>query len=141
MDAECAKNLLDILIENSLRILRAGFGVNWAEATFFNIIDLVRSTPTLKEYFLERVRISLSFRDPGRLEPDGLPRELIELATHELRWIEFQNLANKRIQEFFGGDTSLAMGDIVQAVAEAYDENWRDREFYSRYTGKTIPQK
>ena len=49
MDSVSARKLLDIQIENALRILSAGFGVNHAEATFFDTIQLLREEITLKQ--------------------------------------------------------------------------------------------
>lgn len=135
MEPAVANTLLDTLIENSLQILRAGFGMNWVESTFFDIILLLRQENALKAPFLEKVRATFAKRDPGSLDVGTVPRELIELVAHELRWRELQELANKRIEQFFGGDTRLAVGDVAHSISKAYDDNWRDREFYQRYRG------
>ncbi len=136
MDTNNAKELLDILIENSLRILRAGFGVNAAESAFFDSIDLIRANPFLKAYFLEKVRLTFASSDPGRLDVGTVPRELIELAAHELQWYEFRHYADERIQKVFGGRLASAAGDIAAGVIDAYAQNWSDREFYKRYSKK-----
>jgi hypothetical protein len=133
MESTAAIELIDILVENALRIMRAGFGVNRAESTFFEIIDLLREDTTLKAHFLDKVRITMAMRDPGRLEPGMVPKELIELAAHELRWREFQQLAQQRIADIFGGDEALAIGDLAQHIPEALKDYWADREYYDRY--------
>jgi hypothetical protein len=134
MNSEWARKLLDLLVENSLRILRAGFGVNSVESVFFDIIGLLRSHPTLKPYYLERVRATLMLPDPGLLDAGMLPRELIELSAHELQWDELRHLANERIQRVFGNDSALAVGDIAQTVLGAFRSDWPDREFYRHYS-------
>ena len=58
MDSAFAKKLLDVLIDNALRILGAGFGVNWAESTFFDIVRLLQRESNLRGYFLERASAS-----------------------------------------------------------------------------------
>lgn len=134
MNIEFARTLLDILVENALRVLRAGFGVNWAESVFFDILDLLRAQPALKAYFLEQVKATLSLPDPGRLDAGMLPRELIELASHELRWEELRQIANDRIRDVFGGDSTAAVSDVAHAMLEAFEPDWPDREFYKRYS-------
>lgn len=134
MNFECAQTLLNILVENSLRILRAGFGLNWVESVFFDILDLLRAQPALKADFLERVKATLVLPDPSRLDAGMLPRELIELAAHELQWEELRQLANERIRGVFGGDSALAVSDVAQAMLGAFKADWPDREFYKRYS-------
>jgi hypothetical protein len=133
MDAEYSRALLDILIENASRILLARFGLDRAEATFFDIIDLLREDPSLKEDFLARVRTTLERRHPWGSDEGSVPRELIELAAHELRWPEFKELAEARLRDIFKGDSSLASSDMVRSIPAAYDDDWEDREFYRRY--------
>ena len=87
----------------------------------------------MKEYFLERVRKSFASRSPEQLNSGTVPIELIELVAHEMRWPELLKLAQERIGRFFGGDEKLAIGDISRRLAEAYEDNWQDREFYSHY--------
>lgn len=133
MDSAFAKKLLDVLIDNALRILGAGFGVNWAESTFFDIVRLLQRESNLRGYFLERASATFSQIVPGRLDPGMVPVELIELVAHELRWPEFQVLARKRIEDFFGGDENLATGDVAQRVTQAFEHDWQDQEFYEHY--------
>lgn len=133
MDVDFAKKLLDVLIDNSLRILAAGFGVNWAESSFFDTVRLLRQEPSVKDYFLERVRSTFAIPAPGRLDPGTVPTELIELVAHELRWPELQQMAVQRISNLFGGDVALAQGDIAGRLPDAYKDGWPDREFYERY--------
>lgn len=133
MDTEKAVELLDILIENSNRILRAGFGLNYTESSFFVIIDLLRSNLNLKEGFLCRVSLALNQRDPGNLGPGVLPQELIELVAHEMRWVEMNRLAEKRVQDFFYGDWSFTVSDISQKIIDAQSYGWEGRDFYAYY--------
>ena len=133
MDVASAKKLLDILIENALRILSAGFGVDSAESSFFDIVGLLRREIALKGYFLEKVHTMFSMPDPGRLDAGMVPKEIIELVAHELRWNELRDLADKRIEDYFRGDAARAIGDIAHNIAAAYDDNWADREFYESY--------
>jgi hypothetical protein len=72
-------------------------------------------------------------RAPGRLDAGTVPIELIELVAHETRWPELQELAQQRIDKFFGGDATLAVGDVAHRLSEAYDDNWQDRDFYQHY--------
>lgn len=134
MNPEYARVLFELLVENSLRILRAGFGVNWVESAFFDIIDLLRAQPALKAHFLQRAKATLTSPDPGLLSTGMLPRELLELAAHELRWMELRELANDRIRKVFRGDTALAVSDVSHAMLEAFRPDWPDREFYRRYS-------
>lgn len=133
MDANFSQKLLDVLIENALRILAAGFGVNWAESSFFDIVRLLQKEEVLKEYFLERVRTTFAMSSPGSLDPGTVPTELIELVAHEFRWPELQVLAQQRINTVFGGDAMLAIGDVAHRLQEAYKDDWQDREFYEHY--------
>ncbi len=134
MNVEFARALLDILLENALRILRAGFGVNQVESVFFEILDLLRTHLDLKTYFLEKVAVTLALPDSGGLEVGLIPRELIELAAHELQWEELRQLAYKRVHDVFRGDSELAVSDVSQAILEAFNADWPDREFYKRYS-------
>lgn len=133
MNSDSAKKLLDIQIENAFRILDAGFGVNQAEAVFFDIVRLLHEECVLKQYFLERVNITFSFPDVGSLIPGMVPGDLIELIAHEFRWVEFLDLADKRIRVFFSGNAVLAVGDVSHRVTEAFRDDWPDREFYRHY--------
>lgn len=133
MEINLSKKLLDILIENSLKILSAGFGLNWVESAFFEIVRLLRQEEKLKDYFLDRSRATLLMKDPSRLDVGMVPIELIELVTYEFRWPEMRKIAEDRIDKKFSGDKKLAIGDIVSRVFEAYDDNWRDKEFYEHY--------
>jgi hypothetical protein len=133
MDASFSRKLLDLLIENALRILAAGFGVNWAESSFFDIIRLIRQEEILKEHFLERVRATFAMPAPGCLDLGTVPTELIELVAHEFRWPELQQIAQHRINTVFGGDAMLAIGDVAHRLPDAYQDDWQDREFYEHY--------
>jgi hypothetical protein len=133
MDAEFAQKLLDILIDNSRRLLSAGFGVNWTESSFFDAVRLLREETCLKDYFLDKVRFTFASAEPGNLMPGAIPVELIELVAHELRWPELQVLANERLKDRFGGDIALASGDIALRLSDAYQDDWQDREFYEHY--------
>lgn len=133
MDVESSRKLLEILIDNASRILRAQFGVDRAEATFFDIIELLREEPALREGFLVMVHKTLERRDPSGLGEGDVPRELTELAAHELRWPEFQTLAGERLQRVFRGDAALAINDVAHSIGETYRDDWEDREFYRRY--------
>src|SRR6478752_2465137 len=139
MDAHFARKLLDVLIENSRRILAAGFGVNWAESSFFDTVRLLRQEDSTKSHFLERVRSTFAMPAPGGLDPGVVPTELIELVAHELRWPELRELAVERINTHFHGDATLAVGDIARRLPDAYEDRWQDREFYERYTTFTPP--
>lgn len=133
MDRESSKELFEILVDNSKRVLRAGFGLNQVESTFFDIIELLQNNSSLKEDFLASARISMEARDPGVLDAGILPKELIELVAHEMRWTEIRSLAEMRLQSMFSGKRELAAGDIALSVMDAFDDDWPDREFYRRY--------
>lgn len=132
MDTAAAKQLLEILIENCRRIL-LHFGIGQAESTMFEVIELLRSEPELKVYFLEKVEFTFEERGGWGLEQGCVPRELIELAAHELQWGEFHSIAEKRLYRFFHGDRSLAASDIAIAISDAFRPEWEDRMFYRRY--------
>lgn len=134
MDIQFSTKLLNLLIENGLRVLAAGFGVDWAEGSFFDVVRLLREEKDLKPYFLDRVRATMLSPAPGQLEPGTVPPELIELVAHELRWPELLEIARLRIDKVFRGDATLAVGDIAWHLPKAYDDAWEDREFYHRYT-------
>ena len=110
-----------------------GFGVDRAESSFFDVVDLLREEESLKAHFLERVRTMLEKRDAGSLEPGSVPKELIQLVAHELRWREIESLSRRRVDLFFHGDPLLAVGDIACGISAAFDDDWEDREFYRRY--------
>jgi hypothetical protein len=133
MDPTVVRALLDILIENAVRILHAGFGVDRAESTFFDIVRLLREESTLKTFFLKRVRATLLVAEPGGVDPGLIPIELIELVAHELRWKELKELAAERIDNRFGGNATSAIGDVAHHISEAFADDWPDREFYEHY--------
>jgi hypothetical protein len=62
-----------------------------------------------------------------------VPPELIQLIAHEFRWREIEKLAQQRIDHYFGGDASLAVGDVAHGISEALRDDWQDREFYGHY--------
>jgi hypothetical protein len=132
MKLERSEKLLHILIENSMRLLRSGYGMNNVESTFFEIIDLLRSNPDLKNSFLKMAEVTMSSNEPGLLDPGMAPRELIELVAHVLQWDEIRSLSEERIRTIFNGDRDSARGDISINVINAFDKSWEDREFYVR---------
>ena len=133
MNQEYSTRLLDLLIENGRRILGAGFGLNYAEGSLFDVINFLRQEGDLKDHFLQRAKAAFALREPNGLEPGSVPTELIELVAHELRWPEFRELSQERVNKFFGGDLRLARGDLAAHVLDAYSDDWKDRIFYKRY--------
>jgi hypothetical protein len=138
MDIEYAKKLMDILIENSVRILRAGFGVNAAESAFFTVITLLKEKPDLKTYFLARTISTLSLSELGYLTEGEIPEELLDLVAHETRWDEMKAIAEKRIRDIYHGNSNDAVGDVAQRIIEALSDNWPDREFYKHYQASRL---
>jgi hypothetical protein len=132
MDFSAAEQLLTIYIENARRVLAAHYGVDRAERSFFDVIELLREEPKLSSPFLQAVRDSFIKHDPRSLD-NGVPRELVELATHELRWPEFGEIARERIEVRYRGDQARAASDPAMSVLAAYDPAWEDREFYRNY--------
>jgi hypothetical protein len=55
------------LADNSNRLLQAGFGLNHVESTFFEIVDLLKDNPFLKEKFLAKTEASMAEFDPATL--------------------------------------------------------------------------
>lgn len=133
MEPHCAVQLLGILIDNARRILDGGFGVDRAEHAFFQVIDFVDEEPVLRPGFLDLVQRTLRDRSPSGLDEGQVPRELIELAAHELRWPEFRILAEERRERFFGGSRSFAASDPAESILKALEDDWEDRDFYTRY--------
>lgn len=128
LDLEHAENLLIILIENCRRILSANFGVDRAEAAMFEVVDLVREHPGLRQLLLAKVKSALAKDLGAENSPDEIPSELIELAAHEFRWPEFVTLASDRVARF-----PNAWCDTGRRIADAMVDGWEDREFYRRY--------
>jgi|GEM_PF-1559024 len=133
MDDANKLRLMDILVENINRILSAGFGLNEVEAAMFEIVELLRTNPQLKEDALAHIKRSFAEPDLGSLSGSLFPPELIHLIGHELRWPELLLLARDRISVRFSGDAQLAVGDISTTLSDAYNDKWLDREFYRRY--------
>jgi hypothetical protein len=135
VDIEQSKKLMDILIENSARILREDFGVNFAENSLFSIIDLLKNQPKLKNHVLGRIATTLRELDPGLIDLNEgqVPTELIELIAHETRWAELRTLAEERISSKYNGDWRFARGDITQRILDAMEDNWENRDFYEHY--------
>jgi hypothetical protein len=71
MDIEYARQLLAIYIENARRVLRAHFGVDRAERSFFNLIELLREETKLGPIFVQAVRDGFIEHDP-RSYQDGV---------------------------------------------------------------------
>jgi hypothetical protein len=120
-------------ISNLSNNLNEGFGIETVEDALFEIIEMLKEDAALKSQFLGMVERSFADRSPSGLTEGGVPRELVELATHELKWPEFGVLAEKRINDIFGGDESLAISDVANGVKQAYADDWEDREFFKRY--------
>jgi hypothetical protein len=133
MDIVYSKQLLNIHIENSNRILDSNFGVNHAEPTFFAIIKILRNTPELKSFFLEKVERFMCLPDPSGVHQDLPSQELIELISHELKWQELVALAYNRVNIRYKGDWSFAAGEISQSILDAMKTDWPDRMFYEKY--------
>jgi hypothetical protein len=113
--------------------LNQGRGIETVESALFDIIDMLREDLHLKNQFLAMVEVSFCNRSPSGLDKNGVPRELVELATHELKWPEFKVLANKRIQRVFGGNELLAISDVAYSLNQAYADDWEDRDLFERY--------
>jgi hypothetical protein len=128
---EHAQKLLDIYISNAKSILDANFGVDRAESALFDVIYTLQENVMLRQYFLERVKNTLSRADCWFGE---IPTELIELAVHELKWPEFLELSKKRIDDFWHGDVTFAIGDVAGRMLAAYNDDWEDRDFYQHYS-------
>lgn len=122
------------LISDLSNTFKEGYGIEVTEDALFKIIDMIRVDQERKVEFLDMVERSFMERDPSGLCKNGIPRELVELATHELRWPEFATLADKRLHSIFGGDEQLAASDVSQGIKRAYADDWEDREFFQRYT-------
>ena len=133
MDTSYAKELLVILIGNVAKILNKGFGVNHAEPSLFQVLNLLNQESDLKDKFLEMVRFTLFANDPGNNDQGMVPVELIELVAHELRWPELKEIANDRINSKFNADRSLAIGDVSMRIYDAFSDEWEDRVFYTNY--------
>ncbi len=133
MDIRYAKQLLIILVENVTRLLNAGFGVNHAESSLFQVVGLLQEEPDLKEVFLERVQFTLNAKDPRSCDEGMVPVELIELVTHELKWPELKSIADARIRDKFDSDSLRAVGDVSIKIYDAFNDDWEDREFYAYY--------
>jgi hypothetical protein len=144
VDIKFGIRLLDVLVENCSRILSQGFGVNWAESAFFDVIRLLRQNDELKDYFLLKVQATFALRTPEILTPEILtpntvPIELIELVAYEFRWPQILELAYVRIDSFFNGNESLAANDIEHRLTRAYEDNWPNKIFYERYQHHSLP--
>jgi hypothetical protein len=137
MDFAIQQKLLRLLVANAQRILNAKFGVNAAEVTFFEIVELIRSEQNLKATFLEMAGETFLQPDGWGCTEHAAPLELVELVAHEFRWPEIADLADKRIEKYFKGDRSLAIGDIAMRIRAALSDDWEDREFYARYETAT----
>jgi hypothetical protein len=124
---------LSLAISDLFTTLNEGRGIEAVEGDLFEIIDMLREDPKLKSQFLEMAEQTFKKRWPYALGENSVPSELLELATHELRWPEFEILANKRIQDIFGGDELLAISDVSYGIKQAYADDWEDRQFFHRY--------
>lgn len=133
MDIKYAERLLDIYIQNATKILDSNFGVDCAESTMFEAIDLLRIYSELKPGFLKKVANTFALRTRDAFDYSTMPTDFIELCAHELRWPEFLELAKDRVEDFFHGDISLAAGDIAVSIRDAYRDEWLDRMFYRHY--------
>ena len=127
MDTQYARKLLDIYIENTWRIFHGRFGCDRAETAMFAAIDFVREEEGLRPYFLQRVRETLSDSDGWGAGAGGMPRELILLAIHELRWPEFHQLIEMRRAQF-------PHDLLFHSLLAAFEPDWEDREFYQHYS-------
>lgn len=121
-----------ILVENSSRILRAGFGVESAKSTLFDIVDLVRGDRDLESELIQLASKFLLSAEPGADETDVVPLELLELAAYELRLNELMDLAMNRVNKRFGGDMMAAAGDAAMRIMHAARDDWEGRDIFER---------
>jgi hypothetical protein len=133
MNTENSTKLLDILVENCRRIFASGFGIDHAECSMFQVVELLREETVLRAFFLRKVEITFEKSDPYGLDDGSVPRELIELIVHEFRWPEFQTLAKERLLKLFKNNTSMARSDMSMTISNAYRDDWEDKEFYRKY--------
>ncbi|TWF49771.1 hypothetical protein [Neorhizobium alkalisoli] len=126
MEDNDAVKLLDIYIENAVRIFGGGFGCDRAENEMFATVDLLREKESLRPEFLRRVSATLTRADVWETGSGDVPLELVELAIHELRWPEFRQLIELR-RSLFPLDTKHL------SLVGAFDPDWIDREYYQRY--------
>lgn len=136
MDIKFAESLLDIYIQNVVKILDSNFGVDHAENTMFDAISLLSDYSELKPIFLKKVADTFAIRSRDAFDYNTIPEDFIELCAHELRWSELLELAEERVKTFFRGDITLAAGDVSSSIRDAYDDKWTDRMFYRRYNEK-----
>ena len=132
-DIKYAEKLLDIYIQNATKILDSNFGVDCAENTMFEAIDLLRGYSELKPIFLKKVADTFALRTRDNFDYNTIPRDFIELCVHELRWPEFLELAKERVRVYFHDDRTLAAGDVSRSIQDAYSDEWMDRMYYKRY--------
>ncbi|MGN7831223.1 hypothetical protein ACTJI2_06375 [Pseudoxanthomonas sp. 22568] len=126
------KRLLSILVENSARILRAGFGVESAKSTLYEIVDLVRNNKELELEFINMASDFLLAPEPEMKGSNVMPLELLELAAHELRLGELVDLAMERVSYRFKGDMRAAAGDVSVRILRAASDDWEDRDIFER---------
>ncbi|MDQ1118064.1 hypothetical protein [Pseudoxanthomonas winnipegensis] len=133
MDAVNALDLYSININYVHSIIKAGFGVDEAEAAMMRITDLIRMYDEVKAEFLRGAEIVFACSEPAHA-PAGLPPpELIELIAYEVRPAAITELAVRRINLKFGGDASFAVGDLSGRVLAAASGDWPDTIFYNAY--------
>jgi hypothetical protein len=138
MQIEFSRRLLLLLIENVARLLRNRFGVNHAEGSMFEVVDLLKDAPELKSFYLGVLRKTLMNPDPSGYDDGEVPVELNELICHEMKWSELEALAEFRIESRFGGSRSTAISDVSMDMLRALDPNWENREFYRRYSNPPV---
>lgn len=130
---ELAMDTFDRLVSESMEMLKRGFGINYVESSFFEIVGLIDSSTAVRHEFLLRSKSLLGASDPGRIVEKSVPTELLELVAHELKMKELYAMAENRLNQKFSGDRKRASGDISLRLLAAFDSDWEDREFYRSY--------
>jgi hypothetical protein len=78
------------------------------------------------------MRVMLKYRDARNSKEKLLPITAIAYSMHELRWPEILEFALRENKEFYSIKRSTLMSDVI----DAYQDNWDDREFFRRYSGR-----
>lgn len=96
------------------------------EPAFEAVLSHVLSHPEARPAFVEAL-LSMA------ADPNKGPPELIEFCMHALRWSELRDA----FAAWLDREDSERVRHVLRKVVAAFDANWRDAAFYSRFSTAT----
>lgn len=140
MNLELPPNQLEALLDEAFQILFVKqMGLNHAEPVFIRILDLLRTDPDAKTWFMEQMTNEVTLDCP--IVPAGtmdrpknfIDDDLICYIAHATKWDGFTKAVSIKKSTETYANKLLGNRDIADLVEDALSDNWEDRDFYQSF--------